>query len=218
MARTSVNTQSPPRFHPHCLAIIHRTLARQRPVLHPRSSLIKTRWELSLLLSRSTKTQAHSKWSKVLRRPLLCLIQPRVSPGTTMHKFRWCPRLRLCYLLVLRRPCRLFFRRGASRLGPAVAEPLLLASLRPPWITGSIDRALHRDQPPPSENRARPGPTRLLSCARALRRPSSCCADSTRHRCGPTCSALAWCPPSRGTSACQYPSRSTRDAGRNRVH
>ena len=56
----------------------------------------------------------------------------------------------------------LYHRRGSSRHGPAVAEPPLLASLRPPWITGSIDRILLRHQPPPRETRARLGAPRLL--------------------------------------------------------
>ena len=100
----------------------------------------------------------------VRRPPLLRLIQPRVSPGRTVHKLRSGPRLCLCCLHLLRRPCRLFFRRGSFSLGPAVTEPPLLASLRPPSIT-DFSRALHR--------------------------PSSYCADPTRHRCGHTCFVFA---------------------------
>ena len=102
----------------------------------------------------------------VLRRPLLCLIQPRVSSGTTKNKFRLFPRLCLYCLHLLRRPCRPFFRRGSSRLGRAVAESPLLASLTPPWIMVLIDRILlhlpSHDQPPPWQNRARLGAPRLL--------------------------------------------------------
>ena len=89
-----------------------------------------------------------------------------MSPGPTVDKFRLCPRLRLCCLHLLRRPCRPFFRRGSFRLGLAVAEPTLLASPRPPLVVVSIDRILlhlpSHDQPPPRENRARLGVSRLL--------------------------------------------------------
>ena len=85
-----------------------------------------------------------------------------MSPATTVQNFRLSPRLRLCCIHLLRRPCRPFFRRGSSRLGPAVAEPPLLASFKLPWITGSIDRILLRDQPPSRENRTRLGTPRLL--------------------------------------------------------
>ena len=146
-------------------------------------------------------------------------MQRRVSPGTTVHKLRLCPWLRLCCLQLLRRPCRPFSRRGSSRLGPAAVEPPLPASLRSLWITGPLDRTLLRNHSLPRENRASLGAPRLLRLRPSPRRPSYCWADSTRHRCGPTCSALAWCPPSRDTSACQHPRRSTRDAitGRSRV-
>ena len=95
----------------------------------------------------------------------LCLIQPRVSPGPTVHKFRLCPRFRLCCLRFLRQPCCPFFRRCSFRLGPTVAEPPLLASLRPPWIMVSSGRILlhqpSHDQPRRRENRARLGVSRL---------------------------------------------------------
>ena len=79
-----------------------------------------------------------------------------------MHKFRLCPRPHLCCRHLLRRPCRSFFRRDSSRIGPAVAEPPLPASLRPPWITCSRDRILRHDQPSPRENLARRGAPCLL--------------------------------------------------------
>ena len=83
------------------------------------------------------------------------------SHSSTSSILLTCPRLRLCCLHVLRRPCLHCFRRGSSRLGPAVVEPPLLASLRPPWITVSIDRILLHDQPPPRENRARAPPSQV---------------------------------------------------------
>ena len=82
------------------------------------------------MLSLPKKTQSCAKMIQVLKRSLLCLIQPGVPPGTTIHKFRLFPQLRLCCLYFFRRPCRPFFRRGSSRLGPVVAaEPLLLSDI-----------------------------------------------------------------------------------------
>ena len=89
-----------------------------------------------------------------------------MSRGLTVDKFRLCPRLRLCCLHLLRRPCRPFCRRGSFPLGLAVAEPPFLASLRPPWTMVSIDRILlhlpSHDQPPPRENHARLGASHLI--------------------------------------------------------
>ena len=85
-------------------------------------------------------------------------------PEPTEDKFRLRPRLRLCCLHFVRRPCRPV--RSSLRLGLAVAEPPLLTILRPPWIMVSIDRILlhlpSHDQPPPRENPARLGASRLL--------------------------------------------------------
>ena len=117
------------------------------------------------MLSLSAKTQSCTKRIQVLRRPLLCLIQLRESPGPTVDKFRLCPWLRLCRLHLPRRPYRSFFRRGSFRLGPAAAEQPLLASLGPPWIKVSPSRVLlhqpSRDEQRPRENRARLGAPRL---------------------------------------------------------
>lgn len=46
-----------------------------------------------------------------------------------------------------------------------------------------------------------------------LHRPCFDCADSVYHRCGHTCSALAWFTPSRCASACQHSSCYSRDTG-----
>ena len=93
----------------------------------------------------------------------MCLIQPRVLPEPTEDKFRLRPRLRLCCLHFVRRPCRPV--RSSLRLGLAVAEPPLLTILRPPWIMVSIDRILlhlpSHDQPPPRENPARAPPSQV---------------------------------------------------------
>ena len=104
-----------------------------------------------------------------------------MSPRSTIVKFRLRPRLRLCCLYLLRRPCRPFFRRGSFRLGLAVVALPLLASLRPPWIAKIA---------PASERLA------FSDCTRALYRPSSYCADPTHHRRGHTCSVFTWYPPS----------------------
>ena len=165
MARTPAYVLFPPSFRPHCMTTIHRTLVRKRPMLHLQSSLPTQRCEL-FLLSLFTKTQLRAKWIQVLRRPMLCHIQLRVPPETTVQKFRLCPRLHLCCVHLLRRLCRPFLFRGSFCLGPAAAEPPLLASVKPPWIMGSTVRSLlHRpphDQPPPCKNRARLGAPRLL--------------------------------------------------------
>ena len=109
---------------------------------------------------------AIAKRIQVISRPLLCLIQPRVSPGSTADKFRLCPRHRLFCLHLLTRPYSPFSRRGSFHLGLAVVEPPVVASLRPPWITVSIDRILlhlpSHDQPPPRKSRARLGAPRLI--------------------------------------------------------
>ena len=101
----------------------------------------------------------------LLRLPLMCFIQPCVSPGPTVHKLWLCPRLCLCCLYPLRGPCRLLICRGSFRLGPAAAEPPLLASLRPPWTMVSTSRILlhqpSHDEPSPRENRGRLGVSRL---------------------------------------------------------
>ena len=67
--------------------------------------------------------------------------------------------------------------------------------------------SLHRAKAVPASERLA-----LSGCAWALHRPSSYCVDSTRHRRGHTCCPSTWYPPSRGTSACQHPSRPPRDA------
>ena len=89
-----------------------------------------------------------------------------MSPGPTEANFRLCPRLRLCFIHLLRRPCRPFSRRGSFRLGPTVTERPLPASRRPAWSMVSIDHIFlylqSHDQFPPRENRARLRAPRLL--------------------------------------------------------
>ena len=146
-------------------------------------------------------------------------MQRRVSPGTTVHKLRLCPWLRLCCLQLLRRPCRPFSRRGSSRLGPAAVEPPLPASLRSLWITGPLDRTLLRNHSLPRENRASLGAPRLLRL-----RPSPpstqfllCRFNTPQMRPHLLCPCLV--PSAQKHCGVSAPRRSTRDAitGRSRV-
>ena len=165
MTWTSADASFPPGLPHHPPTATHRTLAQYRPPSHPRSSLTKQRRKPSLLLFLSITTQPSTQRIQVLRNPLPCLIQPRVSPGPTVIKSRLCPRLRLCCPHLHRRLCRFSSRRGSFRLGPSVAKLPLLASPRPPWTMVSIVRILLHppsyDQPPRRASRARLGPPHL---------------------------------------------------------
>ena len=60
----------------YCMTTQQRALVLQLRLHHPLPSMAKLRWELSLLLSLSTMTEPRAQRVEVLRRPLLCLIQP----------------------------------------------------------------------------------------------------------------------------------------------
>lgn len=100
MEQTSANTifsRSLPNLRP---TTIYTRLTPKRPLTHPWSSLTTQRWELNLLLALCSKTKTRTEQLQALRRPPMCLIQPRVSPGLTVDKCRLRPRFLLCCFLL----------------------------------------------------------------------------------------------------------------------
>lgn len=144
-----------------------------------------------------------------------------------MHKFLLCLRLRLCCNRLLRRPCRPFLYRGAHFVSdPTSPRRRCRQSLRPPWNMLSIVRSLfHRPSLTTGPDRAKAAPTYRsssppeVSSERSIDPVPAVTIQQATDAATPA-PTLAWCTPSRCTSARQHPSRSPRDAltGGNRFH
>lgn len=95
--------------------------------------MTKQRQKPSLLFSLPIASHPSTQMFQVLRRPLLCLIQPCVSLGPTASKSRWFPRLHLCHLhlhtaLLRLSPSGLILSRARRRQAAAAGKPTAAAN------------------------------------------------------------------------------------------